>query len=97
MVKKIIGIPKESILSTLESALLSAVRKKHGLEVEINIKIDDESGEISIKALKEVVAKVRNPNEEISMREYFVAFNKCPGLVQTDYPVTESGRLNRVY
>jgi N utilization substance protein A len=46
------GIPKESILETLESALLSAVRKKYGLEPEINIKIDEESGEISMTAVK---------------------------------------------
>ncbi len=63
------GIPKESIISTLESALLSAVRKKHGLEVEINIKIDDESGEIVITALKKVVTKIVNAEEEISLRE----------------------------
>lgn len=63
------GIPKESILGTLESALLSAVRKKYGLELEINIKIDDESGEIAITALKNVAEKVANPNEEISLKD----------------------------
>ena len=34
------GIPKESIISTLEAALLSAVRKKYGIDLEINIMID---------------------------------------------------------
>ncbi len=63
------GIPKESILDTLESALLSAVRKKYGLTAEISIKIDHESGEIAMTALKTVVAKVADPNEEISVRE----------------------------
>ena len=63
------GISKESILDTLESALLSAVRKKYGLTPEINIKIDNESGEISITALKIIVAKVADPNEEISVRD----------------------------
>ena len=63
------GIPKESIIETLESALLSAVRKKYGLQVEINIAIDHESGEISMNALKKVVSKVENPSEEISLKE----------------------------
>ncbi|NOZ68648.1 MAG: transcription termination/antitermination protein NusA [Deferribacteres bacterium] len=63
------GIPKESILGTLESALLSAVRKKYGLTPEINIKIDNASGEISISALKKVVQKVENPREEISLQD----------------------------
>ncbi len=63
------GIPKESILDTLESALLSAVRKKYGLELEINIKIDTESGEIVITALKKVVKTVVNDREEISLKD----------------------------
>jgi len=63
------GIPTESIISTLESALLSAVRKKYGLELEINIKIDPESGEIVIKALKKVVKTVKNSKEEISLKD----------------------------
>jgi N utilization substance protein A len=63
------GIPKESILETLESALLSAVRKKYGLEPEINIKIDEESGEISMTAVKKVVKKVSEPLEEIALKD----------------------------
>ena len=63
------GIPKESILGTLESALLSAVRKKYGITPEINISIDSESGEISMSALKTIVKKVANPMEEISLKD----------------------------
>jgi N utilization substance protein A len=63
------GIPKESILGTLESALLSAVRKKYGLTPEIVIKIDEKSGEISITAVKNVVEEVSDPNEEISLAD----------------------------
>lgn len=63
------GIPKESILGTLETALLSAVRKKYGLTPEITIKIDSESGEIEMNALKNVVKKVSNPMEEISLKD----------------------------
>ncbi len=63
------GIPKESILATLESALLSAVRKKYGLQLEINIKIHDESGEINITSLKKVVEKVIEPQEEVSLKD----------------------------
>lgn len=63
------GISKESILGTLESALLSAVRKKHGLTPEIIVNIDPESGEISMTASKKVVKKVENPMEEISVKD----------------------------
>ena len=63
------GIPKESILGTLEAALLSAVRKKHGIDAEINISIDSTSGEISMSAVKTIVKKVKNSIEEISVKE----------------------------
>ena len=63
------GIPKESILGTLEAALLSAVRKKHGIDAEINISIDSTSGEISMSAVKTIVKKVTNSMEEISAKE----------------------------
>ncbi len=63
------GIPKESILATLESALLSAVRKKYGLEAEINISINHESGEISIAAMKKIVKKVTDSLTEISLKD----------------------------
>ncbi len=63
------GISKESILGTLESALLSAVRKKHGLTPDITVKIDTESGEISMTASKIVVEKVKNAMEEISVKD----------------------------
>ncbi|MBI4844178.1 MAG: transcription termination/antitermination protein NusA [Nitrospirae bacterium] len=63
------GIPKESIISTLESALMSAVRKKVGLNPEIAIKIDPEKGGILITALKKIVKNVSNPGEEISLKD----------------------------
>ena len=63
------GIPKESIVGTLESALLSAVRKKYGMQLEIKIKIDNKTGEISITALKKVVQKATNQIEEISLKD----------------------------
>jgi len=63
------GIPKESIISTLEAALLSAVRKKYGIDMEINIRIDPKLGVISINALKKIVKDVVDPVGEISLRE----------------------------
>ncbi len=60
------GIPKDTLLKTLESALLSAVRKKYGIETNVNIKIDPDSGKISITSFKKVVKTVTSPKEEIS-------------------------------
>lgn len=63
------GIPKESIIATLESAILSAVRKKYGIRPDIKIQFDTKTGDISITALKNIVQEVTNPLEEISLRE----------------------------
>ncbi len=89
------GIPKESILNTLESALLSAVRKKYGLAAEISIKIDDESGEIAMTALKTIVAKVTDPNEEISVREAskIEAGKKAGDTIEAPIAIENFGRI----
>lgn len=64
------GIPKDAIIETLESALLSAARKKYGITKDnIEIKIDPKSGKISMSALKKVVEKVTNAHEEISLED----------------------------
>jgi N utilization substance protein A len=63
------GIPKETIIETLESALMSAARKKYGITVNLQVKIDQKSGNIGMTALKKIVDTVSNPHEEISLKE----------------------------
>ncbi|MEW6714592.1 MAG: transcription termination factor NusA [Nitrospirota bacterium] len=63
------GIPKESIIETLESALLSAVRKKYGIDLDIYIKINTKSGEIAINAIRKVVNDVTDTVREISLKD----------------------------
>ena len=89
------GISKESILGTLESALLSAVRKKHGLAAEISVKIDTESGKISMTALKKVVKKVENPMEEISVKDAkkIDPLKEIDDTVETPIAVEDFGRI----
>ena len=89
------GIPKESIIGTLESALLSAVRKKYGLQVEINIAIDHESGEISMNALKKIVAKVTDPNEEISSKDAkkIDSSKKVDDMIESPISLENFGRI----
>lgn len=63
------GITKETILGTLEAALLSAARKKYGIESNINISIDSKSGETTLTAFKKVVEEVENDKEEITLKD----------------------------
>jgi len=88
------GISKESFISTLEAALLSAARKRYGI-ANINIKIDPISGNISATAFKKVVEKVSNPQEEISLTE---AVKTAPTIQlgdEVEYPLTlfDLGRI----
>ena len=63
------GIPREMLLSTLESALLSAARKKYGGRTNVNLKIDPKTCAISVFETKKVVETVNDKNEEISLED----------------------------
>jgi len=60
------GIPKEMLISTLESALLSAARKKYGGRTNVNLRIDPKTCAITVFETKKIVEKVNDKNEEIS-------------------------------
>jgi N utilization substance protein A len=57
------------VVETLESSLLSAAKKKFANADNIFVKIDAQTGEINIHALKTVVTNVTDPNLEISLVE----------------------------
>jgi N utilization substance protein A len=57
------------VVETLESSLLSAAKKKFANADNIFVKIDPQSGEINIHALKTVVTNVTDTNLEISLVE----------------------------
>lgn len=63
------GMPKKAIIETLESALLSAVRKKYGIKLNANIRVDPKTGQISLAAVKKIVQEVKDPQGEISLNE----------------------------
>jgi N utilization substance protein A len=60
------SIPREMLLSTLESALLSAARKKYGGRTNVNLRIDPKTCNIAVFETKMIVKKVTNRDEEIS-------------------------------
>ncbi len=60
------GIPREMLLSTLESALLSAARKRYGGRTNVNLRIDPKTCAINVFETKRIVENVADKNEEIS-------------------------------
>ena len=63
------GIAKETMVEALESALLSAMRKKYGGRTNINLTIDRKKCTIRVYESKQVVAAVTDPDMEISVRD----------------------------
>ncbi|MEK6692386.1 MAG: transcription termination factor NusA [Nitrospirota bacterium] len=62
------GISKEVLIETVESALLSAARKKYG-PLNMRIHIDPKTGKTDVVAIKKLVEAVTNRYDEISLEE----------------------------
>jgi N utilization substance protein A len=61
------GIDKEVIIEALESAILTAARKKLGAKVELESKYNEEAGELEVFQFMTVVEKVLDPETQISL------------------------------
>ena len=62
------GLPREVVMETVATALLSAYRKSYGGGENIHIEVD-KNGEVHVWAAKRVVAQVTNSNDEISLAD----------------------------
>src|SRR5579859_2806502 len=62
------GLPREVVMETVATALLSAYRKSFGGGENIRIEVD-KNGEVRVWATKKVVAQVTDPNDEVSLAE----------------------------
>src|SRR5919106_220722 len=63
------GIDKGRVISAVESALQTAAKKRFGQGENIQVQIDQKSGEISVVSLKTIVDTVTNPKAEVSLTE----------------------------
>jgi N utilization substance protein A len=63
------GIEKEKVLAALESALLTAAKKRFGQGDNIQVDIDTDTGEISIVSKKTISENVVDAKTEISLEE----------------------------
>src|SRR2546430_10495401 len=63
------GIDTGRILDAVESALLTAAKKKYGAAENIQVRIDRKSGKVEALSLKKIVNEVTNPKSEVSLEE----------------------------
>src|SRR5271169_7037829 len=68
------GISREALLKVLESALLSAARKKYGGRTNINLRIDPKTCDIQVYETKRVSEEIANRDEEIGLDEALKTF-----------------------
>jgi N utilization substance protein A len=57
------------IIEALEAAMLSAARKKLGLEYEIEAQFSEELGEVELFRFREVVEEVEDPARQVTLDE----------------------------
>ncbi len=60
------GIPEEALIEAIESAFLTAARKKWGYLGELEAHYNDEAGEIELFQFKEVTDNVEDPNTQMA-------------------------------
>jgi len=63
------GIDKEILIDALETAMLSAAKKKYGQERDIEVHYNEEIGEIEIFEFKKVSEEITDPGTQITLEE----------------------------
>ena len=63
------GIEKSVLVEALKAAMLSAAKKKYGVQRDIEAQYNPELGEVELFEFKIVVEDITNPNLEISLEE----------------------------
>lgn len=63
------GIDAQVLIKAIEEALKSAAKKKYGNKIDIEVKYNDDEGEIEVFQFKEVVDSITEPDMQISLDE----------------------------
>ncbi len=68
-VKRDKGIPREVLVEAIESAMVSAARKKYGYEAELEAQYNEEMGEVELFQFRNVVEEVLDISKEILLKD----------------------------
>ncbi len=63
------GIDRQTLIQTLEEAIKSAIKKKHGGKLDLDVTFNEELGELEAFQFKEVVEVVTDPEKQVSVEE----------------------------
>lgn len=63
------GVPRDVLLGAIESALLSAARKKYGGRTNVNLRLEPETFNVHVFETKTVTEDVQDPDTEVSLEQ----------------------------
>ena len=71
------GIDRQTLIATLEEAIKSAIKKKYGSKVDLDVSFNEEYGELEAFQFKEVVTTVSDPDKEVAYEEALKIDPEC--------------------
>ena len=71
------GIDRQTLISALEEAIKSAIKKKYGSRMDLDVTFNEEFGELDAFQFKAVVEKVTDPDKEITFKEALKVDPEC--------------------
>ncbi|MBR6614319.1 MAG: transcription termination/antitermination protein NusA [Clostridia bacterium] len=89
------GITKEYMIESLKLALEAAYRKNYETEENVKVDIDEDTGIVSVYALKTIVEEVDNPDLEISLEaaKLISKRSKVGGEIKLEVTPKNFGRI----
>lgn len=89
------NVDRATLIESLVIGLQSAAKKKVGLNADIEVEVDEDSGDIDIAQRKRVVEKVVDPESEISLEDAEIEYGEgldYGDVVKTYLDINEFGR-----
>ncbi|HEU5210244.1 MAG TPA: transcription termination factor NusA [Longimicrobiales bacterium] len=63
------NLSRDDLHDLIKDGIMAALARRYGPNVEAEIRVDEDEGDIKIMVLKEVVAEVEDPSREVSLEE----------------------------
>jgi N utilization substance protein A len=89
------GIDSRILIKALEEAIRSAVKKKFGTKIDIEVKYNEKTGEIEVFQFKEVVERITEPDLQIDLEQGYRLDPECQigDSLGTKMDTTTFGRI----
>ncbi len=71
------GIDRLTLIQTLEEAIKSAIRKRYGAKLDLDVTFNEEYGEIEAFQFKEVVEELSDPDKQVILEEAKKLDSEC--------------------